>query len=246
MQLYFIRHGESTNNALYAQTNDYHGLRTTDPELTERGQRQATLLATHLTRPFGDLAFFEDYQNHHGFGLTHIYCSLMVRAIDTALPTATQLGLPLKTLPTIHEYGGIFEFEGTEKRIGHAGLKRSELLARYPDLQIEHEVAEAGWWNFRVEDSAELYRRAGEAIDYLLDNHSDNDRVAIISHGGFYQAFMAQVMRIEVKPPYPDHGRKLGFAINNTAITRVAFEGDRRAIVYSNRTTHLPSELVTR
>ena len=108
MQIYFIRHGESTNNFLYSQTTDYHGTRVTDPELTERGQQQAHCLAAHLARDFKPGNIYDDYRNDNGFGLTHIYASLMVRAIDTALPTAQRLDLPLATLPTIHEYGGFF------------------------------------------------------------------------------------------------------------------------------------------
>ena len=125
-------------------------------------------------------------------------------------------------------------------------MTREELLTRYPDLRIEHEIAEAGWWDYRVEDSAELYRRAGETLDYLLDTHDDQDRVAFVSHGGFYQAFMAQVLSISADPPYPDQTRKLGFAINNTAITRIVTHEHGLSILYMNNTAHLPADLVTR
>ncbi len=246
MQLYFIRHGESTNNVLNAQTSDYHQLRTTDPELTERGRRQADLLATHLSIPYTGLSPFDDYQNSYGFGLTHIYCSLMVRSIDTAMPTATALKLPLTTLPTIHEYGGIFEFEGTETRIGQAGLTRDQLLRRYPNLQLEHPVAANGWWDHRVESSADLYQRAKESIDLIKSRHAEDDRVAIVSHGGFYQAFMANLLRLEIDPPYPAEDIPIYFPINNTAITRVSFRGDKIAILYQNKTSHLSAELVSR
>ncbi len=245
MQIYFIRHGESTNNLLFSQNRDYHRDRTTDPELTERGQQQAALLADRLSMSYSGLTPRLDYQNHAGFGLTHIYCSLMVRAIDTAMPTAKALGLPLSTLPMIHEFGGIFEFEGTEKRIGLAGLTRDQLLSRYPNLHIDHLIAEAGWWDARDEDSAELYRRAQEAVDLIIANHDDDDRVAIVSHGGFYQAFMARMLQIELNHHYPDPRRHLNFFINNAAITRFEKKAGRVNLYYHNDTSHLSAELVS-
>lgn len=246
MQIYFIRHGESTNNALWSVTDDYHGERSPSPELSERGHLQAQLLAAHLSQPYADTAIGDDYPNQQGFGLTHIYSSMMIRAIQTALPTANALGLTLRTMPTTHEFGAVFQFEGREKRIGLAGFKKAELLARFPSIEIEHDVAEAGWSNFKVEDSAELYDRAGKALDFLINNHDDDARIAIVSHGGFYQAFMAQVIGLIPKNLYPSPERELGFAINNTAITRIVRTNTGFGILYTNSTIHLPAHLVTR
>ena len=86
MRLHFIRHAQSENNALYARTGTWHG-READPELTELGYLQAT----HLAKFAGE----------HLTGATHIYCSLMVRAIVTANHVADALDMSLH-LSLIH------------------------------------------------------------------------------------------------------------------------------------------------
>ena len=47
MRFYFIRHGQSVNNAIYEATGGSDG-RSEDPQLTEIGQQQARLLANFL------------------------------------------------------------------------------------------------------------------------------------------------------------------------------------------------------
>ena len=47
MQLYFIRHGQSENNARWMSTGS-HRWRSEDPGLTEVGQQQAEILAQFL------------------------------------------------------------------------------------------------------------------------------------------------------------------------------------------------------
>ena len=48
MQLYLIRHGQSTNNARWEAQENYDTYRSSDPTLTEKGVRQAELLAEFL------------------------------------------------------------------------------------------------------------------------------------------------------------------------------------------------------
>ena len=49
MQLYFIRHGQSTNNALWDSTSE-EKVRVEDPELTDIGKKQAQHLAEYIQR----------------------------------------------------------------------------------------------------------------------------------------------------------------------------------------------------
>lgn len=44
MRIFFVRHGQSENNALWARTQSHHG-RVPDPELTETGKRQLAYTA---------------------------------------------------------------------------------------------------------------------------------------------------------------------------------------------------------
>ena len=84
MELYLIRHGQSTNNARWETLDGRSTVPVSDPTLTEKGVRQAELLAEFLAFPKeNEEDFWRDPQNRHGFGLTHVYCSLMKRAIHT-------------------------------------------------------------------------------------------------------------------------------------------------------------------
>jgi len=79
MQLYFIRHAQSTNNELYESTGSSYG-RNEDPELTELGIKQASALAEFLQTGNPNGGARKETASPKGFGLTHLYSSLMRRA----------------------------------------------------------------------------------------------------------------------------------------------------------------------
>jgi len=52
VELYFIRHGQSTNNVLMEKDRkNYLYDREVDPDLTQKGVEQAALVAEYLNRP---------------------------------------------------------------------------------------------------------------------------------------------------------------------------------------------------
>ena len=246
MQLYFIRHGESVNNMIWASGENYFATRSPDPELTVRGRQQAQLLAARLTQPYRPNNLPDDLHNTQGFGLTHIYSSLMIRAIETALPTAEILDLPIIALPDVCEFAGIFRSTDADTRFGLAGKTQAELEARFPRLRIDQPLPEGGWWGGKSEGSAELYARAKQALDFLLSKHGKDDRVAMISHGGFYRAFMALILNLPLDIMHPSKKLPLTLAINNTGITRIAKRENDFLLPYMNNVTHLPAHLITR
>src|SRR5215207_2719745 len=75
MELYFIRHGQSQNNANW-ENPQY--TESPDPALTELGTEQACYLAEFFkeAQPLVNEKVW-NIQNRFGFGLTHIYSSLM-------------------------------------------------------------------------------------------------------------------------------------------------------------------------
>lgn len=242
MELYFIRHAQSTNNALYERTGGVVG-RQPDPDLTDLGHQQGQALAQFVARPHtvGDQW---DPHNVHGFGLTHLYCSLMTRAIQTASYVAEAAELPLTAHPDIHEYSGIFRFNDDKEKIGLAGPKRIYFEERFPHVTLPDWPADEGWNNCRTETDMEMLPRARRAIDDLLARHGgSDDRVAIVSHGGFYQAFVAEIMGIPVKATTARSRFDRGFAVGNCAITRFHIEADFIGILYLNKVHFLPIEL---
>jgi len=106
MELYFIRHGQSENNALYDEEEYDWGNRRSDPKLTDIGYQQAGLAADFFARASANTPINrKGFQNRAENGLTHLYCSLMERAVKTGTVLSQRLSLPLLGVPDLHEVG---------------------------------------------------------------------------------------------------------------------------------------------
>lgn len=247
MQLYFIRHGQSINNANYR--NDTYK-ENPDPFLTGKGLEQAEILAKYLKENHpvtNDKSWNE--QNQHGFGLTHIYCSLMERAAMTAAPTARALGIPFTAWKDIHEEGGIYAREKDENKKGLPGKPRSFFENHIPELNLPDDLDESGWWNRPFESDEERQPRADRVLAELINRHGDRegqpeDRIALVSHGGFFVRFMCSLLKLPWRQGA--HDMKSWFLLNNCSISR--FDISREwgiTVCYLNRTDHLPPHLIS-
>lgn len=245
MQFYFIRHGQSTNNALATRNRSHQG-RHQDPELTDKGRRQAECLARFLNQPRSvTVSDARDRQNAAGFGITHIYASLMVRAVHTATTVGDVLHLPIVAWENVHEEWGIYlRDEATGERVGLPGKDRAYFQTHYPGLVLPDALGDAGWWNRPAEPVEARIPRARRVLHALLERHGGTeDRVIVISHGGFYQCFMAVLLGVPLTDgPYIPEG--LRFSLNNCAITRIDFT-DVVRLIYTNRLEFMPRELIT-
>jgi 2,3-bisphosphoglycerate-dependent phosphoglycerate mutase len=230
MHFYFIRHAQSENNRLWAETRSSEG-RHIDPALTGVGERQAERLAAFLARPGQEPAVPYD---------PHLYCSLMVRAVATGLVLARALDVPLVAWEEIHETGGIHHYDpDTEVHTGLPGPNRAYFEAHYPALSLPESLGEAGWWDRPFEEAADRPVRARRFFDELLARHGNtDDRVAIISHGGFYNHFMRVVLDLP-------EDTQIWFSLNNSAISSFEFGPEHWWLRYLNRTDHLPPDLIT-
>jgi 2,3-bisphosphoglycerate-dependent phosphoglycerate mutase len=240
MEFYFIRHGQSENNRLYADTRSYEG-RSDDPALTSLGRQQAEILARFLQLAGDERASPTwDPQNVGGFGLTHLYCSLMIRAVATAAVVSRVLGLPPVAWLDAHETGGIHLMdEETGEQVGQPGKNRAYFESHYPNLILPEEVGDEGWWNRPFEEREERPLRARRFLQQLLERHgSAGDRVALISHGDFYRHLLVPILKL------PSH-RGYWFSLNNAAITRIDFDSGELLVHYMNRADFLPRELIT-
>jgi len=245
MQLYFIRHGQSENNLLWDQTGSDAG-RSSDPELTDVGRQQAAHLAAFLAA--SGLAGGNSVAVIHnlaGFHLTHLYCSPMLRAIETALPVAGALGLPLVVWEDLHETGGVFYTDvETQEQLGLPGTTRAGFAARFPELLLPECDWDSGWWNRPFEAYAERPLRARRVLQTLLERHGDtDDRVAMVSHGGFYNHLLRAILDLPADAP-------VWLELQNAAITRIDFQPDMPPLepirlVYTNRVDFLPKLLLT-
>lgn len=183
MNLLLIRHGQSTNNLLYAQTGASVG-RSPDPPLTELGHAQAQALA--------EFAAHDETLSR----LTHLYSSLTTRAVQTAAPLARTLGLSVQGLTHAHETQGLFEHD-------EAGVKRSVVGRTHADLQRDCRAllwpadlpGDQGWpGGFEPDDHAAFSTRARAVVDALLDAHGPDDRVGLVTHGNFTQFLLQELL----------------------------------------------------
>ncbi len=228
MQLYLIRHGQSQNNLGWAQQGEQYS-RFDDPELTEIGVRQAECLACFLGGPS---------PAGNRLGLTHLYTSLMVRAVSTAVPIAAAVGLPLYAWADWHESGGIFRDDPeTGEPQGLPGPGRSFFEQRYPTLILSPDLDERGWWNRPHETRQERPLRAQRVLDELRVRHGEDDCVAVVGHGQFFNYVLWAILGLQ-----RDDG--IWFVVHNASITRLDFVRETR-IGYTNRTDFIPDDLIT-
>jgi 2,3-bisphosphoglycerate-dependent phosphoglycerate mutase len=247
MELYFIRHGQSINNANW----DNPGYQESpDPMLTEIGHEQARLLAEFLKKNQA-LTHSEkqwNSQNRFGFGLTHVYTSLMERAAFTAAPIAQALDLPLIAWKEIHEEGGIFSRGDKSNIQGLPGRPRSFFMENFRPITLPEDLDETGWWNRPFEAEAERQPRADQVFADLLARHRDRDglsvqRVALVSHGGFFMRLLSAILQLPWRQA--SLGLKSWFLLNNCSISRFDIRGEEITAVYINRTDFLPDHLIT-
>ncbi|MBN2551152.1 MAG: histidine phosphatase family protein [Spirochaetales bacterium] len=230
MTLYLIRHAQSANNELYTRTGSTVG-RSDDPELTELGAEQARLLADYLSSNGG---------RADGHRFTHLYCSLMVRAVATASVVSRSCNLPVVAWPEVHERMGVFmEDERTGELIGRPGKSRSYFEEHYPRLLLPDSLNEHGWWSRPAETAPQWKQRAGDFLAELRRRHgSGEDRVAVVTHAGFYHEVMLALSGISGTDG-------IWFTLHNTGMTRVDFHPAHAAVIYHNRLEHLPPHLVS-
>ena len=241
MRLYFIRHAQSTNNALWEQTGSGKG-RHPDPEITDTGREQAHLLAQFLQRNQG-----EGKGDYHDFSLTHLYTSPMIRAILTGQHSAQAVQKPLTIWTDLHEWGGIYQDdEKTGEPVGLPGHSRAYLQSRFPDLHFPEEFPQDGWWNRPYETKEDIAGRTLRFIQTLLARHGQSENnLAVIAHAGFGQMMISQLLNFSRQSEHLGIPLRFWFGINNASISRLDFRGEQVGLTYINRLDFLPPHLIT-
>jgi 2,3-bisphosphoglycerate-dependent phosphoglycerate mutase len=245
MDLYIIRHAQSTNNSLPAEVELRD--RVCDPLLTELGYRQAELLAEHLTTGCDGWSDAASADPEAGggpcaatYGITHLVCSPMKRTLLTAQPISQALGLRPEIWLDIHEHGGIYLDHGKPAgKIGYPGITRSELVAQFPDYPAPAALTDQGWWRDGFEEWEVCLDRAAGVARRLREMGAGGASIAMVTHGAFASAL---IMALVGTPP--DAG--VHFSHHNTGISLIRFRPDGGIrLRYLNRVSHLPPDMIT-
>lgn len=266
MIVYLIRHGQSSNNLLgetifkqFGEFNRdiYMRERVPEPPLTETGEAQAACLGTYLhnASPKHHRTGYEDPPNEESIidssanklGITRLYCSPMLRTMQTVRPVAEALNLSPSVWIDLHEHGGVFHRPAIDaEAIGYPGLNRSEMAEMFPVYSLDG-IGQDGWWFGGEEDRAACHGRAvrvAEALRQMAVDDTKNERIAAVSHGTFLDSLLKALLG---RLP----GNDFHFNHYNTGITRIDFtrshtDGSLFMIIrYTNRVDHLRPDLIT-
>ena len=166
MKIFFARHGESQANLLHEISN--RGLK---HPLTQRGRQQALALAQTL----------------QDRSILHIYSSPVLRAIETTVIVANQLGVEYEVTEALREYDlGDLEGRADEKvwELWH------ELFDDWTKYQRWEKRAPGG------ENFHDVQERFVPFINGLIQRYQNTEtNLLCISHGGLYWVMLPRVLR---------------------------------------------------
>ena len=205
MIVYAIRHGESQSNAKL-----HGGL---DAPLTALGVAQSKALAIRLA----------------GQRITAIYSSPFRRCLQTALPIAEVLGLPVRLRGEMSEYhhlpeGAIhdLELEGPEK-----------IAADFPGAGMCPDCDQNAPWPRGDESMTAMLTRTATMALYLKGRWRDaTDAVVVISHG-------SPIARLIEAWLTPQPGPAFRFVIDNATVSALRHHIGVSSLVCLNEASHL-------
>ncbi len=228
MQVYLIRHAQSENNILSEESMHR---RKVDPALTELGYRQREILADFL-------ASGRETKDER-FEISHLYTSAMYRSLLTAQPLGVGLNLQPHVWPDLHEKGGMFQRQNG-RISGFNGMTRSAIQSEFPDYGLPDSISESGWYDAELGMEPETHSlfRAIKVAKALRERRQRDEAIALVSHAGFLDILLKAIFDQLPSRPYT-----MRYYHNNTAITRINYQGSRPILHYMNRVEHLPPDL---
>ncbi len=165
MILYCIRHAESVYNGegrIQGQA---------DPPLSEAGFRQAAALAAGVKKLPPVQA---------------VFASPLQRAMQTAVPVADAVGLPIQTDDRLKELNaGIFQ-----------GKTWDEILEKYPNEAVAWKSLEPDFVIPGGESRRQLMHRGRAALDTI--RKSGVQRAIVVSHGGLLTATLRALLQVPI------------------------------------------------
>lgn len=244
MRLLLVRHAQSQNNVIAAQTAikyagrpnsemraEFERLRSHEPALSATGTAQAELLSDYLAKE----------------GLPHgapCYCSPMQRTMLTMQPTLTKLGWAGNVRGELFEVGGSFSTNSEGVDQVHPGKTPNELQLAFPDYKMSDELlalGDQGWFrNPTRETHPQAEERAAGIVEWFWAQAAERgasgapvDLVCCL-HGDLLNMLLRNLLLV-------DPASKSTFMHYNTGCTLLNLNAERRqaALLYHNRVSHL-------
>ncbi len=206
-EIYLIRHGDALPEADRA----IPGAGYDNQPLSRLGQSQALALGRWLS----------------GVGFEALYSSPLRRCTETAAPLAQLLDLPVNIEQNLREVRLGLDIGGPATD-ADSGATSEALRTRM--AAVIQRVGQEGKWSAipGSEASAPFRRRVIEIVHELAARHPAQ-RLAVFSHGGFINAYAAEVLGLE---------RDFFFPIHNTSVSIIRCLGWESSIFSLNDTAH--------
>lgn len=164
--IYVTRHGQASYKINYDK-------KAGEQWLTDLGREQAKRLADYLKA-----------KGFHGI----IYCSPLLRTLETASFTARAVGSPITLCPEIQEVA-------TYDRPVPRGMNMNEILERFPDNLIRKSPAVQPGWRLYGENNKARMARIGNAWKKILAESKGD--LLLVSHGGIVENLLEYLDRHE-------------------------------------------------
>ena len=207
-EIYLIRHADALPGADEVVSGGVYD----DQSISALGRRQAQALAERLATT----------------RITAVYSSPVARARQTAAAVARVKRLEVRARDDLREVA-VGPFGPDPPPTATAGEVADILRARLNELA--RVILATGVWSSIAgsEDSAALRSRVTAAVERIAADHR-GERIALVSHGGVINAYIAEVVHIE---------RDYFFPCANASISVVRVNGDRRLLMGLNDVAHL-------
>eukprot|EP00397_Hematodinium_sp_SG-2012_P033857 GEMP01036235.1.p1 GENE.GEMP01036235.1~~GEMP01036235.1.p1 ORF type:complete len:313 (+),score=95.48 GEMP01036235.1:190-1128(+) len=257
VRIHLLRHGETENNKRTSDQNS--GAKTTkerncDPVLTELGKKQAESFAAYVHENFADL------------NIKKVYCSPMMKALQTLKPIAHLLNgkVPVAINIDLFERGGVFNgdrslsaAERSKLPLAH-GSNWNDLVRAVPQLRFE-DIANPcrysdwgppstdGWWMGRRETDKQYTQRVERLADWLW---ALEENTLIVAHGKMFDTLikcliMGRVDKEKEKAVLFLHAG-CSFTVLELREARMAFMGTNQHVIPSKlRTGHSLEKFTT-
>lgn len=157
-----------------------------------------------------------------------VYSSDLFRTCTTARAVYVPKGLALHTDPGLRELNlGDWE-DRTFGSVRHTDPQQMELFNR----------TDPAWSVPNAERFSQLGERVYDAVRCLAEEHP-GQTIALFSHGMALRQFLGKVKNV---PPEEWHSMPHG---DNTAVSRLTWDGERFAIQFEMDNSHLPEDIST-
>lgn len=204
MKLYFVRHGETVWNTMKI----FQGIK--NSPLTENGKEQTRKLKESLKN----------------IEFTHFYSSPLGRALETInILTEDRKDAKIEIVPEFREIN-MGEVEG---------IPRDDFEAMYPKeyYNLWNNGHEYDPEAFGGETFESVYKRAGEGLEKIIKNHSDDDILLIVSHGVTLESIFANITHTGIESFCE---RKVP---KNTSVTVAEYKNNKWEILLFSDVSHL-------